>query len=247
MIRIALWSRVLVGALAFGAGLTTQAQWQTQSFTLKPGWNAIFTHVDGTHQSLDSLIPDANGPVAEVWLWKPTFSTIQFVDSPYSNTVPNTQWAVWTSARGDTDTLKALVGNGAYLIRNRNTTDFVWTVQGRPVPPNYQWTTTGLNLLGFPTPATSPPNFADYLAPEPNLDLAKTLQNQAHVFRYPGGELGASNPTEVVSFTAATVPVTRGQAFWVRGSTNFYNRYYGPVEVTLQKQNTPSRLGLGIC
>ena len=234
MIRIALWSRVLVGALAFGAGLTTQAQWQTQSFTLKPGWNAIFTHVDGTHQSLDSLIPDANGPVAEVWLWKPTFSTIQFVDSPYSNTVPNTQWAVWTSARGDTDTLKALVGNGAYLIRNRNTTDFVWTVQGRPVPPNYQWTTTGLNLLGFPTPATSPPNFADYLAPEPNLDLAKTLQNQAHVFRYPGGELGASNPTEVVSFTAATVPVTRGQAFWVRGSTNFYNRYFGPVEVTLQ-------------
>lgn len=226
--------RGLAGALAVCAGLTAHAQWQTQSFTLKPGWNAIFTHVDGAYQSLDALVPDANGPVAEIWLWKPTFSTIQFVGSPYTNPVPNTQWAVWTSARGDTDTLNSLVGNGAYLIRNRNQTDYVWTVKGRPVPPSYQWTTTGLNFLGFPTPATTPPNFADYLIPEPNLDLAKTLQNQAHVFRYPGGELGASNPTEVVSFTAATSPVTRGQAFWVRGSTNFYNRYYGPVEITLQ-------------
>jgi hypothetical protein len=226
--------RGLAGALAVCAGLTAHAQWQTQSFTLKPGWNAIFTHVDGAYQSLDALVPDANGPVAEIWLWKPTFSTVQFVGSPYTNPVPNTQWAVWTSARGDTDTLNSFVGNGAYLIRNRNTTDYVWTVKGRPVPPSYQWTTTGLNFLGFPTPSGTAPNFADYLVPEPNLDLAKTLQNQAHVFRYPGGELGASNPTEVVSFTAATTPVTRGQAFWVRGSTNFYNRYYGPVEIMLQ-------------
>ena len=226
--------RAIAMVLAMSAGIVAEAQWLTQSFTLKPGWNAIFTHVDASYQSLDSLVPDANGPVAEIWLWKPTFSTIQFVDTPYTNPVPNTQWAVWTSARGDTDTLNALPGNGAFLIRNRSATDYIWSVRGRPVPPVYQWTTTGLNFLGFPTPGSSAPSFADFLAPEPNLDLAKTLQNQAHVFRYPGGDLGATNPTEVVSFTAATIPVTRGQAFWVRGSTNFYNHYYGPVEITLQ-------------
>lgn len=219
--------------LLLSTGLT-QAQWLTQSFTLKPGWNAIFTHVDASYLSLDSLLPDANGPVAEIWLWKPTYSTAQFIDSPYTNGIANSQWAVWTSARGDTDTLLTLVGNGAYLVNNRTASDYVWTVKGKPVAPNYQWTTTGLNFLGFPTPASTAPNFATYLAPAPSLDLSKTLQNFAHVFRYPGGALGAANPTEVVSVTASTIPVTRGQSFWVRGSTNYYNRYYGPVEVTLQ-------------
>jgi hypothetical protein len=213
---------------------SAQAQWVTESYLLKPGWNAIYTHLDASYLSLDSLLPDANGPVAEVWLWKPTFSTIQFIDSPYTNAVPDSQWAVWTSARGDTDTLTTLVGNGAYLINNRTSSDFVWAVKGKPVPPSYQWTTTGLNLLGFPTPTSAAPTFANYLNPAPGLDLAKTLQNQAHVFRYPGGNLGATNPAEVVSFTASTTPVTRGQAFWVRGSSDYYNRYYGPVEVSLQ-------------
>ena len=211
-----------------------QAQWLTQSFTLKPGWNAIFTHIDASYLTLDRLVPDANGPVAEIWLWKPTFSTVQFIDAPYADAVANSQWAVWTSARGDTDTLTSLVGNAGYLINNRTTSDYVWTVKGRPVLPSYQWTTTGLNFLGFPTPVASPPTFANYLAPAPSLDLLKTLQNAAHVFRYPGGNLGSANPAEVVSVTASTTAVTRGQAFWVRGSTNYYNRYYGPVEVSLQ-------------
>ncbi|MEW6156068.1 MAG: hypothetical protein AB1813_01460 [Verrucomicrobiota bacterium] len=226
-----MWFLVLVLMFSVGAA---RAQWLTQSFTLKPGWNAIFTHVDASYQSLDALLPDANGPVAEIWLWKPTFSTAQFIDTPYADAVANYQWAVWTSARGDTDTLMTLVGNAAYLINNRTAADYVWTVKGRPVPPVYQWTTTGLNFLGFPTPANSAPNFATYLAPAPDLDLAKTLQNSARVFRYPGGNLGESNPSEVVSFTASTTPVSRGQAYWVRGSTNYYNRYYGPVEVSLQ-------------
>jgi hypothetical protein len=227
-------TRLAALAALCASAASAPAQWLSQSFTLKPGWNAIFTHVDVSHQSLDSLVPDANGPVAEVWLWKPTFSTVQFVDTPYTNAVPNSQWAVWTSARGDTDTLTTLVGNGAYLVNNRSASDFVWTVKGKAVPPSYQWTTTGLNFLGFPTPVSPAPNFATYLAPAPGLDLAKTLQNQARVFRYPGGNFGSTNPVEVVSFNASTTPVTRGQAYWVRGSTNYYNHYYGPVEVRLQ-------------
>lgn len=225
------WLLLLVLLLS---GPNAQAQWQSQSFTLKPGWNAIFTHVDVSYLTLDALIPDANGPVAEIWLWKPTFSTIQFIDSPYTNAIANSQWAVWTSARGDTDTLTALLGNGAYLINNRSSSDYVWTVKGNPVPPKYQWTTTGLNFLGFPTPAGSAPTFATYLSPAPDLDLSKSLQNGAHIFRYPGGNLGSTNPAEVVSFTASSTLVTRGQAFWVRGSTNYYNQYYGPVQVSLQ-------------
>ena len=238
------WVRCPLGPVIAGLLLATvgaQAQWASQSFTLKPGWNAIYTHVDASYANLDSLL-DANGPVAEIWLWKPTFSTAQFITDPSAVGVASSQWAVWTSARGDTDTLTALVGNAAYLVRNQTSADTVWTVKGKPVPPIYQWTTTGLNFLGFPTPTNLAPNFTNYLALAPGLDLTKTLQNSAHVFRYPGGALGTGNPVEVVSINAATTPVTRGQAFWVRGSTNYYNRYYGPVEVTLQN---PSGIQFG--
>ncbi|MDB6055512.1 MAG: hypothetical protein JWN25_3035 [Verrucomicrobiales bacterium] len=225
------------GLLGMGMILQTtpaHGQWITQSFTLKPGWNAIFTHVDASFQTLDTLIPDANGPIAEIWLWKPSYSTAQFIDSPYSDAVANSQWGVWTSARGDTDTLVSMVANGAYLVNNRAATNYVWSVKGKPVAPAYNWTSTGLNFLGFPTPTATAPNFASYLLPAPSLDLSKTFQNLAHVFRYPGGNLGPTNPVEVVSVNASTTPVTRGQAFWVRGSTNYYNRYYGPVEVGFQ-------------
>ena len=233
--RIGVYRKIGLGIVGWAlAFFTLQAQWLTQSFTLKPGWNAVFTHVDASYRSLDSLIPDANGPVAEIWLWKPTFSTIQFVESPYTNSVADSQWAVWTSARGDTDTLTTLVGNGAYLVNNRTGSDYVWTVKGKPVPPTYQWTTTGLNFLGFPTPSSLAPTFTSFLSPAPGLDLAKTLENDAHVFRYVGGNLGSTNPVEVVSFNASSTVVARGQANWVRGSSDYYNRYYGPVEVSLQ-------------
>ena len=221
-------------ALLLGGAVVAQAQWQSQSFTLKPGWNAVFLHVDASHLTLDDLIPSATGPVTEVWLWRPRLSTLQFVDNPATNSTTDSRWAVWTSARGDTDTLVKLVANGAYLVKNGTATDYDWTVKGKPVPPSYQWTTTGLNFLGFPTPANTAPSFANYFAPAPGLDLAQYLVNAAKIFRYPGGNLGTTNPVEVLSSAASTTKVKRGEAFWVRGSTNYYNRYYGPVEVGLQ-------------
>ena len=232
VLRIGVIRCFAVLVLMCAAG-TARAQWLTQSFNLKPGWNAIFTHVDASYQSLDSLIPDGAGAIAEIWLWRPTLSTAQFVNSPPTDATSDGRWTVWTSSRDDTDTLTALVGNGAYLVNNRSTNDYLWSVTGKVVAPAYTWTTTGLNLFGFPTPALGAPKFDTFLNPAPGLDLAKSLLNGAHVFRYVGGVLGASNPSEVVSVTAPSVPVTRGQAYWVRGNTNYYNYYYGPVEVSL--------------
>jgi hypothetical protein len=228
---------VMLCALCLLAGFSVQAQWLTQSVTLKPGWNAIYLHVDASHQSLDDFIPDANSPVAEIWLWRPKFSTIQFLESPSSPTGTDSRWAVWTSARGDTDTLQRLVANGAYLVRNKTAADFTLQIKGRPAPPAYQWTTAGLNFIGFPTPVNTAPSFTAFLTPAPGLDLSKSLQNSARVFRYgvASGE-ATSTPSEVVSLIAGTTLVKRGEAFWVRGSTNYYNHYYGPVEVSLQNE-----------
>src|SRR3954465_9564105 len=85
--------------LALAAAQTSlQAQWQTQSFDLKAGWNAVFLHVDADHTTLDALIGnDPNNPIQEVWRWNPP-ATTQFTDSPLN---PNTgsEWSSWVRTK----------------------------------------------------------------------------------------------------------------------------------------------------
>src|SRR6185436_8363641 len=98
-----------VALVAFGLARTAHAQWQTQTMTLKPGWNAVYLHVDPSYILLDDLIVGAANPIAEVWLWQPPLSTLQFVTSPALPTTPNSQWAVWDRSSTFTDTLTRLV------------------------------------------------------------------------------------------------------------------------------------------
>ena len=221
-------SRVWIGAFALLVGMlaSVQAQWQTQSFVLKPGWNAVYLHVDASHVSLDDLILVPNGaPISDVWLWQPAVSTAQFTTTPQQTSVPNSQWAVWDHSPVVVDSLTRLYGNGAYLVRNRGSVDYTWNVVGKPVPPRYDWTTSGLNFIGFPTPASTPPTWDLFLTPVPN------LRRTVEIYRYPGGELGTNNPVRVLSPMFRSVSVKRGEAVWIR-ATN-YNRYFGPVSVDL--------------
>ena len=54
--------------LATGFGLllvsSARAQWTQQDFTLKPGWNAVYFHVDASYASLDEIVgtDSANPP-----------------------------------------------------------------------------------------------------------------------------------------------------------------------------------------
>ncbi|MEN9676594.1 MAG: hypothetical protein RIS76_2490 [Verrucomicrobiota bacterium] len=216
-----------VVALLFGALPGARAQWQTQSFTLKPGWNAVFLHVDASHVGLDSLISGPANPIAEVWLWQPSASSVQFTTTPQQPSAPNSQWAVWDRSPVVADSLTSLIANHAYLVRNTNTVDYVWTLKGQPVPPDYQWTSTGLNFIGFPTPAVAAPDFDTFLVPAPE------LQRTAEIYRYPGGDLGPNNPTRVFPNQFRSTPARRGEAVWIRSGTA-YNRYFGPIEVNLQ-------------
>ena len=224
-------SRPCPGLLLFGllllSSLPALAQWQTQSLTLQPGWNAVFLHVDASYTNLDSLVgSDGSNPISEVWLWQPQVSTAQFITSPAIPSAPDSQWAVWYRS-GAVDTLLSLAPNSAYLVRNTNSVPYLWNLKGKPVAPRYQWATSGLNLIGFPTPAALPPNFDTFLGPVPE------LQRSAEIYRYPGGNLGATNPTRVFAPFFRNTPVTRGSAFWIRAGTT-YNRYFGPFELGLQ-------------
>ena len=206
-----------------------QAQWQKQSMTLKPGWNAVFLHVDASYTNLDAVVGPSS-PIKEIWLWNPP-SKLQFVTTPQDPVAANSQWAVWDRGSAVSDTLTQLIGNAAYLVNNTGTVDYVWNVTGKPVAPNYQWSTLGLNFLGFPTPSGAAPRFSQFLAPAP------AFKDSVEIYRYPGGNLAPdTNPVKIVGpvplFNAF---VNRGEAFWIRSTDpTYFNRYYSPVDVSLQ-------------
>ena len=207
--------------------LPARAQWVTQTLSLKAGWNAVYLHVDASHQTIPELLGIAGGdasssPIMEVWLWAPPVSTVQFVTSPQNPLPDNNQWRYWRRNQGD-GTLARMVGNAAYLVRvSADTATYAWTIQGKPLVPSYQWTTTGLNFIGFPTVPTGAPTWENFIAPSPELQL------NAEIFHYPGGELGAGNPGRL--YALRSTPVARGQAYWLRSGTVF-NRYFAPFEV----------------
>src|SRR5213592_3285212 len=204
--------------------LPARAQWLTQTNALNAGWNAVFLHVDASHTTLTQLVGnDPSNPIQEVWYWVPALPTGQFIDSPQLPTSSGSQWASWTRALGPASALQRLVGDGAYLVRVTNTAaSYNWTVKGKPVRPTYRWTLTGLNFIGFPTPPSASPFFEAFLAPAPE------LQQNSEIYRYQGGELGATNPVRVFAFR--TTPVRRDQAYWIRAGES-YNQYFGPFQI----------------
>ena len=212
--------------LVFLLGLCGQAhaQWTTQTNVLRPGWNSVFLHVDASHITLDQLVGnDLANPIQEIWYWQPALPTGQFVESPQVPTGEGSQWSTWTRLGGAASTLTKLSGNGAYLVKVANTVNsYSWLVKGQPVLPTFRWTLTGLNFIGFPTPPAQSPAFESFLSPAPQ------LQQNGEVYRYPGGELGPTNPVRVVAFR--TTPVRRDQAYWVRAGES-YNQYFGPIQI----------------
>lgn len=218
---------VCLAAICLGT-VTARAQWQTQSVTLKPGWNAVFLHVDASHVSLDADIgADQVNPIQEVWLWKPASSPDRFITNP-QQPVPSADWSNWKRATPAESTLPRLIGNAAYLVRNGGTVDYVWSIKGKPVPPSYQWTSKGVNLIGFSTPTENPRFFSTFLSP------VQRLASEGEFYRYDDG----NNDLTPTLFNALfhRVPVTRGQAYWVRHENEF-NRYFGAFEIVQQESS----------
>jgi hypothetical protein len=211
---------LLLLALLMGGATRGHAQWLTQSFALKAGWNAVYLHVDSSHDTLDNLIgADVANQIQEIWMWAPNPSTAQFVTNPQSPSQP-AYWLNWVRSSAPSATLTKLSGNVACLVRS--SVDYTWNLKGKPVPPSYQWSGSGLNFIGFPTlPGASAPSFDTFLTPAPELKVT------AEIYAYAGGPITA-NPVQV--FDQTVTKVMRGQAFWMRSPA--FNRYFGPFDVT---------------
>ena len=231
VVRVSCWLAV---AALIACARQAQAQWISQTNSLKPGWNAVFLHVDASHATLDELVGnDSANPIQEIWYWRPSLPTDQFVTSPQFPSGGGSQWTTWTRAAGPTSNLKRLTGNGAYLVKVAGTSSYGWKVKGKPVMPTFRWTLTGLNFIGFPTPPAAPPAFDAFLLPAPQ------LQQNAEIYRYQGGELSATNPVRVLALR--TTGVQRDQAYWARAGES-YNQYFGPIQIL---QASPSGIHFG--
>ncbi|MDB4796806.1 SUMF1/EgtB/PvdO family nonheme iron enzyme, partial [bacterium] len=212
------------------------AEWKTEDFEVVPGWNAIYLHVDPSHETLELLVQRT--PVTQVWLWAPSTSTAQFVTSVQDSTDFGSNWISWDSADSANSNLQKFIGNAAYLVYVATTyhdgvadqtvseaQPFTLSLTGKAVPPAYTWTASGQNFIGFSTRDGFEPSFENFFA------LAETLDTSAtEVYQYPGGELGSSNPLLVDAPVNTTVQ--RGSAYWIRDSD--YNRFFGTFSLTLQ-------------
>jgi hypothetical protein len=207
-----------------------QAQWLNQSIDLKAGWNAVFLHVDASHRTLNAAVGgDAANPIQEIWRWNPP-PVAQFTDNPAQPTA-TVDWTAWNRTNAASP-LQRLSGDTAYLVRvSSNAAPYVWDVRGKPVPPRPTWSVSGLNLIGFPVVPTAPPTFSSFLANAPELQSVTP-----EIYRYLGGNLGATNPVVLASPMFPVATVQRGQAYWMRSGTVF-NRYFGPFEVLLSSAN----------
>ena len=202
--------------------LPAGAQWITQTNLLKGGWNAVYLHVDASHAAISDVMASATS-IDEVWLWMPA-STQQFIDSPQTPSATSSQWSKWTRSLGPSSPLQRLIPNSAFYVHVTDSlASYTWTLKGKPVAPQYLWTSSGLNFIGFPTPG-SPVGYERFLQPIPS------LMDVSEIYRSSGGSFGAANPVRV--FDLARTTMNRGDAVWMRVSSG-YNRYFGPFEVSL--------------
>ena len=212
----------LTSALSLSTVSTVSAQWITQTNQLKAGWNAVSLFVDASHAPISDVMP-SDGSVEEVWLWKPS-STQQFIDSPQVPTGTGSQWSKWTFNLGPSSELQRLIPNASYYVKVKDSlATYNWLLKGKPVAPQYAWTSSGLNFIGFPVPDGNM-GYERFFQPVPS------LLETAEIYRSPGGAFGTSNPARV--FDTARTVFSRGEAVWMRVAAG-YNKYFGPFEVSL--------------
>ena len=108
-------------ALLFAA--SAHAQWRTETYTLKGGWNAIYLHGDASYAvpgTEDGEMFAENPEVLEVWRWNPNPNQVQFTATPLIPSGGTAEWTVW-KRDGSATALTQMIGQSAYLVRCKGT------------------------------------------------------------------------------------------------------------------------------
>jgi len=214
---------------------SAQAQWQSITYTLKGGWNAIYLHGDASHATVDDLLASSTN-VLEVWRWNPNPSQVQFTSSPLVPSAGTAEWSTWIRG-GASNSLTRLVGQMAYLVKCSGTTSnsYTVTIVQKILPPSANWVRNGANLMGFPSKLTTStyPMMGSYFATFPG-----AIASNVKIYKYVGGDLGAANPLQV--FSPSAERLDRNQAYWF--DSEVVGDFYAPVDISL---STGSGLDFG--
>ena len=148
--RLRVW--MLFGALALAAlpASLRAAATATQTFTLQPGWNAIFLEVQPVDQSPAVVF---NGvPIEQVWSYFPTLTPLEFITDPSDGLWNVAGWNVYLppshpDAAVLTD-LFAIQAGQAYLVKITGTSAVTLSVTGEPVDRAINWKPDSFTLTG---------------------------------------------------------------------------------------------------
>ncbi|MDO9309486.1 MAG: hypothetical protein Q7V04_10515 [Deltaproteobacteria bacterium] len=198
---------------AWGAAVPTA----TQTFSLNPGWNAVYLEVQPLSSSPAVVFKDL--PVgSRVWAWQGKQGSVQFIQDPGEAPVNNPRWlAIFTSAaESSLNNLYAISANNAYLVHVKGSSQVNINIEGRPTIRHKEWIPDSFNLTGFGF-ASTPPTFATFFA------LSNSHKNQA-VYRLNN----TSGAWEIVN-NPATTSMRSGEAFWVFCQSG--SDYQGPLTV----------------
>ena len=205
-----------------------RAQWVSESYSAPLGYSAIWVGLDLSHTTIDEALAGKT-TITEVWRWNPP-SGPQFVANPETPVQPDTKWSVWKRGLPTQSTLAQFTGNAGYLIKVESGATVAFTLKGRPLRPDYNWSTTGVNFVGFAM-GSSPATFTQFLS------YGAAFPTDPIVLSYPGGALSNVAPKNPVTIVNPSEVVARNKAYWVQATA--YTQYYGPLAVS-----TAQRTGL---
>lgn len=204
-----------------------QAQWISESYTVKAGWTAIWVPLDLSHTTIDEALAGKTD-IEEIWRWNPANGP-QFVASSSVPVQTDAAWNVWKRGLPPQSTLFAFTANAAYLVKVRDgAADVTFTLKGRPARPDYPWSTSGVNFVGFAT-GTTPPTFSNFLS------YGAAFATDPTILSYVGGALSSTAPKNPVAIITSAETVTRGKAYWVQATQ--FTDYYGPVAVQVAERS----------
>lgn len=215
---------ILTALFCLFAVATAHAQWQTTTYSLKGGWNAIYLTGDAPQDALTNLFPTQ---VLEVWRWNTNPTQVQFMESPSSPSAGTPEWSVWKRGFPAESDFSQLTGQTAYLVKCSGTTANTYSaaIPQIPLPPRATWVRNGANLMGFPTRLNgSYPSISNYFATFP-----AAIAANSKIFKYIGGELSTGNPMQV--FSPSAEPLDRTRAYWF--SAEVVENFQTPLEISL--------------
>jgi hypothetical protein len=208
-------ARILLCLVASVASARSLAQTLTQTFELRPGWNAIWLEVEPTNRTPTSVFADL--PLSSVWVWSERVSATDFIQNPESTGWNRAQWLSWfppTSEEARLANLYAVLPQRAYLVRLAGTNSVNWSVTGRPTLRTPPWVANRFNLRGFPVDPAIPPTFRQFFRASPAHYSTATSQLESTYRLATDGEWRAVQPDETMR---------RGEAYWVytHGASDF--------------------------